>query len=350
MANRRLLGLVVAAIGVGAAYGDTISPSSYSASIAVGGTATVSKVVTITQTLTAPLDVMFLTDTTGSMGASIGAIRTGFSDIVTALGGVATDPAFAAAEYKDIGDLPGEPGTAYRLNSDITTSGAAVQAAIAAWSASGGGDLPEANLFALQQAASTTGWRAGSQRFLVWTGDAPGHDPSNGVTQAGAIAALNAAGITVFAANAPSGPGIDDTGQATAIAEATSGGSFLGTFDATTIADAITDALTTAITNYSTVELVAVPTSPGLGVSFVPMSHTGSFDRSIDRTFNFDVTFTGVAPGTYNFEIRALVDGRPVAVETDSIVVGGPAVPEPSTYLMLGGGLLALVFARRRRA
>jgi hypothetical protein len=341
----RFVGLVAALIALSAAgaFADTIDPSSYSAVIAVGGTATVHKTVTITQMLTAPLDVMFLTDTTGSMSGAINNIRTGFSTIAGDLAGVATNPAFAAGEYKDVGDV-----FTYRLNQDITTSVPAVQGAIAAWSASGGGDTPEANLFGLQQAATTTSWRAGSQRFLVWAGDAPGHDPSNGVTQAGAIAALNAAGITVFSVSANSGPGINSTGQATAISNATSG-AFLGTFNASDVADAITDALTTAVTNYTTVELVAIPTSPGLTVSFTPSSYTGTYDRSVNRTFDFDVMFTGVTAGTYSFDIVALVDGRQVATESDRIVVGGPTVPEPSTYLMLGGGLLACVFARRWR-
>ena len=48
-----------------------------------------------------------------------------------------------------------------------------------------------------------------------------------------------------------------------------------------------------------------------------------TYDRSIDRTFTFDVTFTAVSPGSYNFSIPVLVDGGTMATEQDNILVGG---------------------------
>src|SRR5207249_1219633 len=55
----------------------------------------------------------------------------------------------------------------------------AVAGAINAWQADGGGDTPEAQLFALDQVAQCpgTGWRPGAKRIIVWFGDAPGHEP-----------------------------------------------------------------------------------------------------------------------------------------------------------------------------
>jgi hypothetical protein len=84
----------------------------------------------------------------------------------------------------------------------------------------------------------------------------------------------------------------------------------------------------------------------GVDVSF-DSDITGNFDRTEDRTFDFDVTFTGMEKGTYDFYIHGLVDGGIIATETDHIVVG--AVPEPSTILLLGAGLIGFGFTQRRR-
>ena len=205
--------MAVLFISFGTAFADSISPSSFTATIAVGGSVTVHKTVTITELATTPVDIFFLTDTTGSMTPSINAIKTGFNSIVTDLSGVASNIAFGAGQYKDFFDA-----FMYSETQDLTTNTATVQSAINTWSASGGGDLPEANLFALNGVATGTSWRAGSDRFVVWAGDAPGHDPSplGGVTEASATAALVAVGAKVFAASAPSGPGLDAAGGASA--------------------------------------------------------------------------------------------------------------------------------------
>ena len=57
-----------------------------------------------------------------------------------------------------------------------------------------------------------------STRIIVWFGDASGHDPSGGVSLAGAIADLVASEIQVIAVPVDSGfgDGLDATGQATA--------------------------------------------------------------------------------------------------------------------------------------
>jgi hypothetical protein len=322
-------------------FADSINPATYSATLAVGETKSLHKTVTITPSSNAPVDVFFLTDTTGSMGGSIAAVKTNFANIVTNISALASNVAYGVGEYKDTTDA-----FAYRLNTDITTNTATVQAGLNQYSASGGGDFPEANIYGLRQAATTTSFRAGSRRFLFWVGDAPGHDPSLGATEANAIAALQAADLTVYAINVGN---LNATGQATRITAATGGSVLSGGYSEA--ADIIEDALTAGLLNYSLVELVVSGLGPGVDVTFTPASRTGAFDRSVARDFGFDVGFKGVTPGTYNFQIQALVDGGVVATETDSMTVsdvGGPVVPEPSTYLLFSSGFAALYALRRR--
>jgi hypothetical protein len=327
---------------------DSVSPSSFSATLGVGGSTTINKTVTVdagTPT-TSLVDVFFLADTTGSMADEIASVKAASSSILAsaaALGNVS----FAVGEYKDFGDA-----FAYRLNADISASGAANQAAAIAginlWSASGGGDTPEANLFGLESAATGTAWRDGSARILVQFGDAPGHDPSGTSTQATATAALIANNVAVEAIDVGDLNGTADghTGEAEAIAIAT-GGTYIAGINTSTIVDTITDAIHTAFETYTTVGLDLSGAPAGVTVTSSP-DITGTFDRSIARTFNFTVTFTGVAPGTYDFPIFGTVDGGRVATEADHIVVGG-AVPDSGSALMLLGLAMASVAAFRRK-
>ena len=126
------------------------------------------------------VDVYFLADTTGSMGSVLAAVQTGANNILSALNGLGLDMAFGVGNYKDFQQPPSDP-FAFQHQLAPTTTIADVTNAINAWSAVGGADTPEGQLFALDQLAEapggTIGWRSDAKRIIVWFGDAPGHDP-----------------------------------------------------------------------------------------------------------------------------------------------------------------------------
>ena len=206
-----------------------------------------------------------------------------------------------------------------------------VQTGINAWAASGGEDWEEGQIYALKQVADTVTWRDGSTRIVIWFGDAPGHNPAGpppGVTEAEATAALQAKTIKVMALNVPVSefePGqLNYSGQAQRIADAT-GGMYYPNVDISQLVTDIQNAIITYFDTYNTVSLGTSMVPAGLTVTVDPPSYTGEgpYDRSIERTFDFNVTFTAVSPGSYSFTIPVLVDDGTMATEQDDIIVGG---------------------------
>jgi len=74
----------------------------------------------------------------------------------------------------------------------------------------------------------------------------------------------------------------------------------------------------------------------------------GDYDRSVDRTFEFDVTFERLAEGDTSFFTYALVDGGIVASEFDEF--GGSVIPLPAAGWMLLAGIGGLAAMRRKKA
>lgn len=342
MKKLMILSVTLLLFWCGAAMADSINPETYTATLSAGESVTITKTVTITEEVTsAKVDVFFLTDTTGSMGSLISSVKTSASAILSATSTLG-DVAYGVGAYRDNGDT-----YVYNLAQDITTNTTDVQSAINTYSASGGGDWEEANLYALQQVATTTSWREDSTKIVVWFGDAPGHDPSNGVTLADAISALVGEDVIVLAMNTNQ---LDYYGQATDIATAT-GGDYYSSINTAAIVSTITDAIEAVYNEYNTVSL-EVEGADNVDVT-VSTPYTGDYDRSEERTFTFDVTFTGVAEGTDNITVNAVLDGRIiVASEYDTINVGGDdpaATPEPATMVLFGIGLLSMAGLSRRK-
>lgn len=220
------------------------------------------------------VDVLFLTDTTGSMGEYISGIQTAFGGILDAvasgLPGMSIE--YAVADYKDYFD--GGNYTTYGVNLDqgFTSDPALAQSAIDGLSATGGDDLPESNLKALQVSAinwvSGTGdlafgGRADAQKLVVWAGDAPGHylgESLEGVPSdyypslADTLTALQANGIKVIGLDLEAQHfGIDENyGGEYQEEYLTSGTGGVATYEVgsggSTVEDAVVNAIVTTVT------------------------------------------------------------------------------------------------------
>jgi len=366
-----LLGVVALALGTPSlAQADDLQPSTVTATLPEGGTLTINKTVTVSAESggSGEVDVFFLFDTSGSMsGESIDAAIAAANDILAGVDGMG-DLAYGVGSYVDFPVLPyGSPGVddpffptppdePFTLVQSFSSSATDTSNAISDLSSDlGFGADPEGSqLYALDQVAIDTGWREDSTKIIVWFGDAPAHDgdldlnyPSD-VGLDDAISALNAEEIIVEAFELGT---LDGLGQATDITSATNGDLLLGVTDdnVDSVIDTIKEALGSAAT-YSEVSLEVVGDLDHTLVEITPSEITGAFDRSIERTFEFELKITGLSNGVDEFEVHGLVDDVVVAVETDKITVGA-AVPEPHAAALFGlGSLLVGHSVRRRRA
>jgi hypothetical protein len=296
-------------------------------------------------------DVYFLADTTGSMGGILNAVQAGANNVLTALNGLGINMMFGVGNYKDFGS--GDPyGFKHQVSPTNVTAN--VTAGINAWSAAGGSDLPEADLFALDSLAvppgGTIGWRAGSKRIVVWFGDAPGHDPvcaaisgaAAAVTEASATARLVAEGITVLAISTAN-PGLDADpklgatdytgtcgapgglpGQGTRIANAT-GGAFVTGINPGNIVNTIINLVTGAVAAIQNIKLVPSASVAPFIVSITPAAGYGPLAGDTDHVLKFEVKFAGIPckPEVQHVSgtIDAVADGTVVASKKVDITV-----------------------------
>lgn len=267
----------------------------------------------------AKADVYFLADTTGSMGGILHAVQAGAANVLSALGALGVDMAFGVGNYKDFAS--GGP-YAFQHQVSPTNVAATVAAGINAWSAIGGGDFPEGELFAFDSLAvppgGSIGWRTGSKRIIAWFGDAPGHDPictavsgTATVTEASATAKLAAQGITVLAISTAN-PGLDGDpkagatdyvaqcgppggtpGQGTRIATNT-GGVFVTGIHAGNIVNTIISLVTGAVSSIQNVKLVPSTAVAPFVASIVPAGGYGPLPGDQDHTLKFNVKFSGI--------------------------------------------------------
>ena len=141
---------------------------------------------TWTRTLTTSkiLDVVFLFDTTGSMGAYIANAKANASALLDKIAAKFKNYRVAVANYKDYPLSPyGDPGDyVFASNQVFTNDKATAQAGINSVPGAGGGnDVPESVYSALYNTLLGNGigaWRENPcRRLIILIGDAPGHDP-----------------------------------------------------------------------------------------------------------------------------------------------------------------------------
>ncbi len=330
----------------------TIQPDTNVLTLTAGETLDETITVTIPKNAGTPrADVYFLADTTGSMEGVLAAVRAGANNILTALSGLGLDLMFGVGNYKD---FPPASPSPFRHQLNPTSSAAAVTAAIGAWSASGGGDIPEGQFLALDHLAQppggSVGWRAGAKRIIVWFGDAPGHDPictalsglASAITEASVSARLVAEQIAVLAISTAT-PGLDadpvhgstdytgtcgapagTVGQASRLAAAT-GGAFVTGINPANIVNTIISLVTAAVSGINHVTLVPSATIAPFIVSITPAAGYGPLSGDTEHVLGFDVKFRGIPCAdkdqVFSGTLDVVADGVVVATKKVQITV-----------------------------
>ena len=293
-----------------------VTPAHYANALDPGASVTITKTVE-TPPIPPKPDIVFMADTTGSMGGSIANVRTNAASILSQIQSAQPTAQFAVAEYKDESD----GAAVYRVDQDLTATAGDVVTGINAWSASGGGDTPEAWIGALGRIPSTVSFRPDGTRVLVMFGDAPSHDPSLGFTLGSATSGLQAAGIRVIAINVGD---LDNSGQASYVTSQTGG--TLAAADPSEVADTILSELQ----NLPAVVTHDTTCDPGVGLSFDQAAKTVTSGES--TTFDETIALTGDAPQgqhvtcTTNFLVNGELPG-PEFVQTVAIHVNDVTPP-----------------------
>lgn len=116
------------------------------------------------------LDLVFVIDTTASMGPFLDAAKVAVSRIITDLAALVPAARLGVIAYRDQGD------EYVTKTMPISNDRYAILNFVSALEAKGGGDIPEAILPALEYAFDAMRWRPAAQRVVLIIADAPPHD------------------------------------------------------------------------------------------------------------------------------------------------------------------------------
>jgi hypothetical protein len=303
----------------------------------------------ITKTVTTPeippgVEVCLLQDETGSFIDDIDNLQAGTtaSDIYDAVVAGAPGAKFAVAGFRDYPESPyGSPGDwVYRLLSGMSEAEADWLAGIAALTAGGGNDIPEAQYDAIVAAVlggfteQSCGFGTADDvtRVLLVTTDAPFHLPGSGKphvnTQASTITALSDADVVVVGLKAP-GAG----GELDALASATGGSVQPLSPDGANIAAAILAGLSAVDVDVEMASDCAAP----ITTAFEPLTVT--VESGDDAVFTETISVAADAPGgTYTCKDWALIDGSPLTYpDSPEYIYETKTIKVPEGYLTGGG-------------
>lgn len=105
-------------------------------------------------------DIVFVLDSTGSMGPLLNALAGSFANLVAQLAPAVPDATYGIADYRDYvsGGFAGQGDYPFRLRQQLTTDVDRTQAVFDSLDAAGGGDGPESTFEALYQALTGRGY------------------------------------------------------------------------------------------------------------------------------------------------------------------------------------------------
>ncbi|WP_344313439.1 Calx-beta domain-containing protein [Fodinicola feengrottensis] len=298
---------LIGALGIqSAAAAGGVDPANVDLTLGPGQSAVVNKTVHTAPVPPKP-DIVFLADTTGSMGPAIANVRSNATMVMQTVAGQSNlDAEFGAAQYQDFDSDPSD--VPFQVDQDITSDQTAVQTGIGHWNVGDGVDTPEAWVNALYQLATgAVHYRDGGTRIIALFGDSSSHDPSGGHTLDEAIAVLKAnPGIRVVlvGVHTDSGDGLDSAGQASRVANET-GGVFLDNVGSDQVAQKILEGIQKIKV---TVAPKVAPCDANLALSF---DHPNQVVESGgDATFAETVKVAANAPaGTYHCTVDWQVNG-----------------------------------------
>jgi lysophospholipase L1-like esterase len=143
----------------------------------------------------ADIDVVFVVDTTGSMGGIIAQVRADLTSLVSQLAATTDSYRVALVSYRDLPERTGWSGDyPSRVDQTFTNDPALIQAAINSLIAEGGGDWQE-TVFSGIQTAIDLPWRPGVTKVLMVIGDAPALSPEPGTNLTAAQIVANSIAV-----------------------------------------------------------------------------------------------------------------------------------------------------------
>lgn len=155
------------------------------------------------------LDIVFLIDTTGSMGPYINNVKSRAVEIVNLLQTTSRGFRVAVVDYRDFASRGGSQDYPARTRISFSSDVTAIIAAINGLNLGFGGDFPETVYSGIVHSldGNAGAWRRNSKRAIIVMGDAPPLDPEpfTGYTSASVIARLLAGGVTAI----PGGVSLD---------------------------------------------------------------------------------------------------------------------------------------------